>query len=46
MVSSMALPNVWNASDASESDIYLVEKALDGEIAAYEKLVSRYQNKI
>jgi len=47
MVSStMALPNVWNASDAFESDIYLVEKALDGEISAYEKLVARYQNKI
>lgn len=42
---SMAIPNVWSRSDET-SDIFLVEQALDGDIAAYEKLVARYQNKI
>lgn len=46
MVSSMAYPNVWSSGEELESDDYLVEKALDGEIVAFEKLVTRYQNKI
>lgn len=43
---SMAYPNVWSSSEELENDAYLVERALDGDIAAFEKLVSRYQNKI
>lgn len=46
MVSSMALPNIWSSEEDSQSDVYLVERSLDGDIAAYEKLVIRYQNKI
>ena len=45
MVSSMAFPSVWS-SDELESDAYLVERTLDQDVAAYEKLVARYQNKI
>jgi RNA polymerase sigma-70 factor (ECF subfamily) len=43
---TMAYPNVWSSSDELESDAYLVERALDGDIAGFEKLVTRYQNKI
>ena len=43
--SAMAYPNVWS-SEELESDSYLVERTLDGDVAGYEKLVSRYQNKI
>lgn len=43
---SMAYPNVWSSSDGAESDLYLVERALDGDIVGFEKLVTRYQNKI
>lgn len=43
---SMAYPNVWSSGEEVQSDTYLVERALDGDIAAFEKLVSRYQNKI
>ena len=43
---SMAYPNVWSSGEERENDAYLVERALDGDIAAFEKLVSRYQNKI
>ena len=43
--SAMAFPTVWG-SEESESDSYLVERALDGDIAGFEKLVTRYQNKI
>jgi RNA polymerase sigma-70 factor (ECF subfamily) len=42
----MAYPNVWSSSDELESDSYLVERCLDGDVAGFEKLVSRYQNKI
>jgi len=42
----MAYPNTWSSSDELESDSYLVERALDGDIAGFEKLVTRYQNKI
>jgi RNA polymerase sigma-70 factor (ECF subfamily) len=41
----MAYPNVWS-SEELESDSYLVERTLDGDIAGFEKLVTRYQNKI
>ncbi len=44
--SSMALPQTWNRSDEIASDSYLVERALGGDIAAFEKLTERYQNKI
>lgn len=43
---SMALPNVWSSESELESDAYLVERSLDGDVAGFEKLVSRYQNKI
>lgn len=43
---AMAYPNTWSSSDELESDTYLVERALDGDIAGFEKLVTRYQNKI
>jgi RNA polymerase sigma-70 factor (ECF subfamily) len=43
---TMAYPNVWSSGDELESDVYLVERALDGDIAGFEKLVTRYQNKI
>ncbi len=43
--SAMAYPNVWS-SEELESDSYLVERTLDGDVAGYEKLVTRYQNKI
>jgi len=43
---SMAYPNLWSSSEELESDQYLVELALDNDVAAFEKLVARYQNKI
>lgn len=43
---SMATPNAWAQSGELESDVYLVERALDGDIVGFEKLVSRYQNKL
>jgi len=43
---SMAYPNLWSSSEELESDQYLVELALDDDVAAFEKLVARYQNKI
>jgi RNA polymerase sigma-70 factor (ECF subfamily) len=43
---SMAYPNVWSSGEEVQSDAYLVERALDGDLAAFEKLVARYQNKI
>lgn len=44
--SAMAYPNTWSSGDELESDSYLVDRALDGDIAGFEKLVTRYQNKI
>lgn len=43
---SMATSNAWGSSGELESDVYLVERALDGDIVGFEKLVSRYQNKL
>lgn len=43
---AMAHSNVWSSEGELESDAYLVERALDGDIAGFEKLVTRYQNKI
>lgn len=43
---SMALPNLTGNSEEFDSDAYLVARALDGELPAFEKLVTRYQNKI
>lgn len=43
---SMAYPNLWSSSEELESDTYLVERALDNDVVAFEKLVTRYQNKI
>lgn len=43
---SMATSNAWGNPGELESDVYLVERALDGDIVGFEKLVSRYQNKL
>ena len=45
---SMAFPTTSAAATTAEfdSDAYLVARALDGELSSFEKLVSRYQNKI
>lgn len=43
---SMATSNAWGSSGELESDVYLVERALDGDIVGFEKLVARYQNKL
>jgi len=43
---SMATPSVWSSQGELESDVYLVERALDGDIVGFEKLVVRYQNKL
>lgn len=43
---SMAYPKVWGNSEEFNSDTALVERALNNDLAAFEQLVSRYQNKI
>ena len=43
---SMSLPQAWNQSVAHDDDMMLVERALEGDLAAFEQLVARYQNKI
>jgi RNA polymerase sigma-70 factor, ECF subfamily len=43
---AMAYPKTWTGNDESDSDLALVERALDNDLAAFEQLVSRYQNKI
>jgi len=43
---SMALSNTAATEIEFDSDAYLVSRALEGELPAFEKLVSRYQNKI
>ncbi len=42
----MALPKIWGDSEDRNSDAALVERALDNDLAAFEQLVSRYQNKM
>jgi len=43
---SMAYSKAWPGSEEFDSDANLVERALDNDLAAFEKLVARYQNKI
>jgi RNA polymerase sigma-70 factor (ECF subfamily) len=43
---AMAYPKTWTGSEEVDSDLLLVERALDGELPAFEQLVSRYQNRI
>lgn len=45
MVSSMAISGNWSAEE-EQSDVFLVDRTLDGDVAAFEKLVTRYQNKL
>src|SRR6476620_11356818 len=43
---AMTYSKVWPNSEEHNSDIALVERALDNDLAAFEQLVTRYQNKI
>jgi RNA polymerase sigma-70 factor (ECF subfamily) len=43
---SMTYSQAWPSRDEADSDAYLVERALDNDLAAFEQLVARYQNKI
>lgn len=43
---SMTYSQAWPSQEEAGSDAYLVERALDNDLAAFEQLVSRYQNKI
>lgn len=43
---SMSLPKVWSEPVDHDADMMLVERALDGDLAAFEQLVARYQNKL
>jgi len=43
---SMALPTFAAQTEEFDSDAHLVSRAIEGELPAFERLVSRYQNKI
>lgn len=43
---AMAYSKVWPNTQEHDSDAALVERALDNDLAAFEELVARYQNKI
>jgi RNA polymerase sigma-70 factor (ECF subfamily) len=43
---AMAYPKTWAGNEEVDNDLALVERALDNDLAAFEQLVSRYQNKI
>jgi RNA polymerase sigma-70 factor (ECF subfamily) len=43
---SMSLPKIWSDNTEVDGDMILVERALDGDLAAFEQLVSRHQTKI
>ena len=43
---TMTYPKVWNDTHEPDSDMALVERVLDNDLAAFEQLVERYQNKI
>jgi RNA polymerase sigma-70 factor (ECF subfamily) len=43
---SMALPTFATTTEEFDGDAHLVSRALEGELPAFERLVSRYQNKI
>lgn len=43
---SMAIPEAWSKTEEFDSDAYLVARALEDDLSAFEQLVTRYQNKI
>ena len=43
---SMALPTFAAPAEEFDSDAHLVSRAIEGDLPAFERLVSRYQNKI
>ncbi len=43
---AMAYPKGIERTEEFNSDVYLVSRAIEGELSAFEKLVARYQNKI
>lgn len=43
---AMSYSQTWPANEDADSDLALVERALGDDIAAFETLVSRYQNRI
>lgn len=43
---AMSYSQTWPANEDADSDLALVERALGDDIAAFEALVSRYQNRI
>jgi RNA polymerase sigma-70 factor (ECF subfamily) len=43
---AMAYPKTWTGSEEVDNDMLLVERAIDGDLPAFEQLVSRYQNRI
>lgn len=43
---AMAYPKTWMGSEEADNDMALVERALDQDLAAFEALVARYQNRI
>ncbi|HVF09529.1 MAG TPA: sigma-70 family RNA polymerase sigma factor [Abditibacteriaceae bacterium] len=43
---AMAYPEIWTRGEEFDSDMALVERALNQDLAAFEQLVTRYQNRI
>ena len=43
---SMAIPEAWGKTEEFDSDANLVARSLEGDLPSFERLVSRYQNKI
>jgi RNA polymerase sigma-70 factor (ECF subfamily) len=43
---AMAYPKTWTGSEEVDSDMALVERALEKDLAAFEALVARYQTRI
>jgi len=43
---AMAYPEIWSRGEEYDSDSALVERALSQDLAAFEQLVARYQNRI
>jgi RNA polymerase sigma-70 factor (ECF subfamily) len=43
---SMAIPETWGKTEEFDSDANLVARSREGDLPSFERLVSRYQNKI
>ncbi len=43
---AMAYPKVFAKNEDADNDAYLIERALENDIAAFESLVERYQTRI